>query len=88
MIALTVEKCYGMATARVRVRAASIEQALRLVGEDARVVFPIDPELFFAGQDTPESIEVVPFVGNKKAMWQHDRHSKAACSSAATGSPW
>ena len=51
MIAVTVEKSYGTATARVRVRAASIERVLMLVGEGARVVFPIEAELFFAAPD-------------------------------------
>jgi hypothetical protein len=50
MFALTAEKSYGTATARVRVTAASIERALRLVGEDARVVFPIDSGPFFAAR--------------------------------------
>ncbi len=68
MIAVTVEKSYGAATARMRVRAASIEQALRLAGEDARVVFPIDAELFFAPEDTQEGIEELSPVGNEEVM--------------------
>ncbi len=44
-----------MATARVRARATSIERALRLAGEDARVVFPIDAERFFAAGDLPRA---------------------------------
>ncbi len=52
MIAVTVEKNYGTTTARVLVKAASIERALRLAGEDARIVFPIDTELFFTVEDT------------------------------------
>ena len=66
MIAVTVEKNYGTATARVRVRAASIERALRLAGEDARVVFPIEAELFFAAQGVPEGIEELSQVGNEE----------------------
>ncbi len=66
MIAVTVEKRYGAATARVLVKAASIERALRLAGEDARLVFPIDAELFFATEDTQESIEELPTVGNEE----------------------
>jgi hypothetical protein len=65
MIAVTVEKNYGTATARVLVKAASIERALRLAGEDARIVFSIDTELFFAAEDTQESIEELPTVGNE-----------------------
>ena len=68
MIAVTVETRYGTATARVRMRAVSIERALRLVGEGARVVFPIDAELFFADQDTPEGIEGILPVGNEEVM--------------------
>ena len=66
MIAVTVEKRYGTATARVRVRAASIERALRLAGGEARVVFPIDAKLFFAAEDIPEGIEAIPPVGNEE----------------------
>ncbi len=66
MIAVTVEKSYGTAIARMRVRAASIERALRLAGEDARVVFPIEAELFFAAQDVPEGIEELSPVGNEE----------------------
>jgi hypothetical protein len=66
MIAVTVEKNYGTATARVLVKAASIERALRLAGEDARLLFPIDAELFFATEDTQESIEELPTVGNEE----------------------
>ena len=68
MIAVTVEKNYGTATARVRVRAASIERALRLAGEDARIPFPIEAELFFAAQDTQEGIEELPPVRNEEVM--------------------
>jgi hypothetical protein len=68
MIAVTVEKNYGTMTARVRVRASSIERALRLAGEGARVVFPIDAELFFAAEDTQEGIEELSPVGNEEVM--------------------
>jgi hypothetical protein len=50
------------------VRAASIERALRLAGEDARVVFPIDAEQFFADQDIPEGVEELRPVGNEEVM--------------------
>ena len=65
MIAVTVEKRCGTATPRVRVRASSIERALRLAGEEARVVFPIDARLYFAAEDIPEGIEVIPPVANE-----------------------
>jgi hypothetical protein len=66
MIAVTVEKGYGAATVRVRVRAASIEQALRWVGEDARVVFPIEAEHFIAPEDASEGIEELLPVRNEQ----------------------
>ena len=68
MIAVTVEKNYGTATARMCVRAASIGRALRLAGDDARVVFPIDPEQFFAAQNTPEGIREILSVGSEEVM--------------------
>ena len=68
MIAVTVEKCYGTATARWRVRTTSIERALRLAGEGARVVFPIEAEVFFAAPDTQEGIEELSPVGNEEVM--------------------
>jgi hypothetical protein len=48
MITLRVEKRYGNTLIRSRVTAASVEGALELAGEGARVVFPIDGEAFFA----------------------------------------
>jgi hypothetical protein len=66
MIAVTVQRSYGTATARVRVRAASIERALHLAGEGSRVVFPIEAELFFAAPDTQEGIEELSPVGNQE----------------------
>ena len=65
MIAVTVEKRCGTATARVRVRAASIGRALRLAGDDARVVFPIEAEPFFAARGAPEGVEVLPPVASE-----------------------
>ena len=53
MITITVEKRYGKGghtAVRSRISAPSIEQALRIAGEEASVVFPIDPEAFFAGK--------------------------------------
>jgi hypothetical protein len=68
MIAVTVEKRYGTAIARVRVMAVSIERALRLAGKDARVVFPIDPELFFAADDTREGVKELPTVRSEEVI--------------------
>jgi hypothetical protein len=68
MIAVTVQKNYGTATVRVRVRAASIQRALHLAGEGARVVFPIEAELFFAASDAQEGIEELPQLGNEEVM--------------------
>jgi hypothetical protein len=68
MIAVTLQKSYGTTTARVRVRAASIERALHLTGEGARVVFPIDAELFFAERDAQAGIEEISPVGNEEEV--------------------
>ncbi len=70
MIAVRVEKSYGMATtAGVRVRGASIERAIRLAGEeDARAVFPIEAEPFFTAQDTQEGVEELPPVTNEEVI--------------------
>ena len=48
MITLRVEKRYGNTLVRSRVTARSIEGALELAGEGARIVFPIDGGAFFA----------------------------------------
>jgi hypothetical protein len=59
MIRVTVEVREGTVSRRVRVTAASIERALELTGRGApgerevRVVFPIDPEAFFADRVAP-----------------------------------
>jgi hypothetical protein len=52
MICVTVEICEGAVTHRARVTAPSIERALRIAGDGksgrrVRLVFPIDPEVFF-----------------------------------------
>jgi hypothetical protein len=52
MIRVTVEIRDGALTYRVRVTATSIERALEIAGEGkpgrrVRLVFPIDPEVFF-----------------------------------------
>ncbi|MBA2441541.1 MAG: hypothetical protein H0V53_03940 [Rubrobacter sp.] len=65
MVRVVIEVCEGEARHRVTVRAASIPGGLSLAEEhhldgEARVVFPIDPETFFAGrvprqQGSPEA---------------------------------
>jgi hypothetical protein len=52
MVRVTVEVREGALTNRVRVTAPSIERALEIVGEGksgrrVRLLFPIDPEVFF-----------------------------------------
>ena len=52
MIQVTVEIREGALTYRVRVTATSIERALEIAGEGkpgrrVRLVFPIDPDVFF-----------------------------------------
>ena len=53
MIRVTVEISEGALTRRVRITAPSIERALKIAnagkpGRGVRLVFPIDPEVFFA----------------------------------------
>jgi hypothetical protein len=48
VISIRVEKRYGDVTVYSRVTAESIERALEIAGEGARVVFPIEGEEFFA----------------------------------------
>ena len=55
MITIHVEKRYGSSSVRSCITAPSIEQALKLAGEAARVVFPIDGEAFFASANYPYS---------------------------------
>ena len=67
MIEVMVEKNCEAARAKARVR-ASIERALHLAGEGARLVFPIAPEPFFAAEDAAEGVEVVHPVENEEVM--------------------
>ena len=48
MISIRVEKRHGTVTVHTRVTAPSIERALEVAGEGAKVVFPIEGEEFFA----------------------------------------
>jgi hypothetical protein len=61
MITIHVKKRYGSSTVRSCVTAPTIEQALLLAGEGARVVFPIDGDAFFASANYPYS---------RLAVWQ------------------
>jgi hypothetical protein len=59
MIRVTVEVRDGAVSRRVRITAPSIGRAFELAGggqpgKEVRVVFPIDPESFFAGAVTLE----------------------------------
>jgi hypothetical protein len=61
MICVTVEIREGDLTCRARVTAPSIERALKIVdvgkpGRRVRLVFPIDPEAFFAPGDHDQRI--------------------------------
>jgi hypothetical protein len=54
MVRISVEVSSGASRFRVSVQAESIRRALEIVqgqnpGRDVGVVFPIDPEMFFAG---------------------------------------
>ncbi len=56
MIQVVVEVRTGTASFRVSARARSIRRAFDLVrdrypGAEARLVLPVEPELFFAGDD-------------------------------------
>jgi hypothetical protein len=60
MICVTVEIHEGAVTHRARISAPSIEQALRIAGEGkpgrrVRLVFPIDPDVFFVPGDHDRS---------------------------------
>ncbi len=55
MITIHVKKRYGSSTVRSCVTAPTIEQALLLAGEGARMVLPIDGETFFASARYPNS---------------------------------
>lgn len=61
MINVSIEVREGSAARTVRVSARDIKRALKLVGAgspgvQARVVFPIEPETFFAAPGAPEGV--------------------------------
>lgn len=62
MIRVTIDQKHGPVSRTVPVVARSIQRALALAGEgrpgfSVRVLFPIDPETFFAGEAHPEGID-------------------------------
>jgi hypothetical protein len=60
MIRVTIEVREGALTRRVRITAPSIERAIKMAGDGkpgrsrARLLFPIDPEAFFASDDSSQ----------------------------------
>ncbi len=75
MITVTVEKRYGAngdTKVRARISAATIERAVEMAGENARLVLPIDGGAFFApiekegidfGPMSPDELEAAYEVG-------------------------
>ncbi len=67
MIRVSVQVRNGPAQFRVVVQAESVERALEIAKRhnptrDCRVVFPIDPETFFAGDDVARTAEIGKLV--------------------------
>ena len=69
MITVSVEVRTGSSTRTVKVSAPSIRRALELArsrtrGMEARVLFPIDPDEFFAGpKDAPDLLPSPALAG-------------------------
>ncbi len=63
MVTIKVRKRYGAATVESSVTAESIERALALASPGARVVFPLDPEAFFAPSSANDAAEGAAEVG-------------------------
>jgi hypothetical protein len=59
MISIRVQRRRGNVTVRFRVTAPSIERALEIAGEGARVLFPIDGEKFFANKANASTSEAL-----------------------------
>lgn len=64
MVEVSVEVVGGAARFRVTVRAESIERALEIVGErhpgkNVQLMFPLDPDAFFAGDSEVVEAEEV-----------------------------
>ena len=76
MIQVSVEVREGDAPFRVAVQAESIGLAVSTIeghhpGSDVRVVFPINPEEFFLGEDrgaSEESRELQPLHGSSRRL--------------------
>lgn len=81
MITVIIEQKRGAFTRRVRVTAPSIERALQISGgseasgAEARVVFPIDGEAFFAPPTASEGIDFGR-VSNDEPRAAHDASLK------------
>ncbi len=74
MIRVSVEVISGGASIRVAVWAESIERAVRLAGGrypgcETRVLFPIEPEVFFAKDDAANDQSVVVEACEEVAGW-------------------
>jgi len=72
VIRVSVEVCSGAARFRVEVLAEGIEHALSVVsacypGAEATVLFPIDPEVFFAEGSTLVPSMVLPEIEELEA---------------------
>ena len=48
MVTVKIEKRYGAATIRSSITAPSIKRALKIAGPGAKILFPLDPDTFFA----------------------------------------
>jgi hypothetical protein len=57
MVCVAVEIREGTGVRRVRITAESIERALELCDGNARVIFPIEPEPFFATKNSAGASE-------------------------------
>lgn len=60
MIRVAVEIRTHAVVRRVRITSESIERTLELCGENARIVFPIETDSYFALKDTAESVKEQP----------------------------
>ena len=61
MVTVKIEKSYGAATIRSSITAPSIKRALKIAGPGAKVLFPLDPDTFFANDSAREHVgEDVP----------------------------
>lgn len=72
MVTISVEVRQDAVARTVRVTARSIERALKIVGGgrpgvQARVVFPIEPETFFAAPGAPEGVMAGELLSERAA---------------------